>query len=283
MTRNNARPLRKKNPMRIRNCGSSLTEMMVAMVIFSLLVASMILGLRAMAVGASQQVADSGIGLDARRGVDEMLMQMRYASGVYSSHTVGTQTYTTSNSTIVMTAVGYDPATVGLVLPGVTDYMIFQYDATKKEIRETLIPGTGSKRSARSNYLLARNVESIALTYRVREQYNQPVSGSVYPLKATSIATPLVTIKGVPSTGGWAPSVPKQITVNTTPGDDVQVLYPVSATDTDAVPLLSNTAAVPRVQQVDVAVKFSAVDSRGTTRKLTMWGSACLRNRRDAK
>lgn len=265
--------LKKRSLSRRRYRGVSLVETMVAVTVFSILMVTMTAGLRALALGASQQVTDTGMGFDARRGVDEMLAQMRYASGVVAFHTSPTKTYTTNGSTIVMQAAGYDPAAVSIILPGVTDYIIFEHDAVKKEIRETVIAGVGSKRVARSRYLLAKNVESIALTYRVRDQFEKPISGVLPALSAKAVSAPSVTVNGESSSGAWALGSPSQIQVSAgASGADVQVLYPVSASDADA---------LGHVQQVDVAVNFSDIDSRKMARKLTMSGSVCLRNHRD--
>jgi hypothetical protein len=72
--------------------GATLVESMVALFITVLIVTAMAAGLRTMAIGASQQVTDSGMGFDARRGVDEMLSHMRYGAAVVPSFTSGTKT-----------------------------------------------------------------------------------------------------------------------------------------------------------------------------------------------
>ncbi len=252
--------------------GFSFPEAMITVFIFSLVVTCMAAGLRAMSIGASQQVTDTALGLDARKGVDEMLSQMRYARDVTGSHAFGGKTYTTNGSTIVMTSYGYDPLTPGVVLPTVTDYMIFEYDAASKQIRETLIPGAGSTRIARTNYVIAKNVESVTFTYRARDQEVQRSAITAHTLSANAISKPLVSVNGEPHTGGWLPGLPNRVGVTAKSGADVQFFYPVSPADTDA---------LDNIQQVDVEVNLSSTDSRNIVRKLTMSGSACLRNRRE--
>lgn len=251
--------------------GAVLVEALVATLIFVLLVATLIAGLRTMAVGASRQVIDTGMGFDARRSVDEMLTQMRYASGVVASCKTGDRIYTTGNSTVVLKAAGYDPATTGIVLPSVTDYIILEYDAKEKEVRETTVPGAGSKRIPRSNYVIAKNVEGLVLTYRVRDQFVQTVTGLVPPLSAKPSGPPLLTVDGEASVATWVLNAVGQLHLSLGAGSKVQAIYPVSATD---------VLALPFVRQVDVEVKFANTDSHSGVRKLSMSGTACLRNRR---
>jgi hypothetical protein len=270
---------------RSRIRGATLVESMVALFITVLIVTAMAAGLRTMAIGASQQVTDSGMGFDARRGVDEMLSHMRYGAAVVPSFTSGTKTYTTSGSTVVMSAMGYDGTKPEIILATVTDYLIFEYDATRKEIRETIIPGLGSKRVARTNYRLARNVSGLTFTYRVRQQLIQNTATKVHTLIPSATSAPSVivggvpltvdgvpvTVGGVPSSGLWVASKPAELSVTATINSDVQAFYPVSASD---------ATALQHVQQVDAKIDLSDTDAKSNTRTLTMSGIACLRNRR---
>jgi len=253
----------------------TLVEVLVAVVIISLLGLTMMTGIRALVIGADRQNTESNMGMDARASIDEYLYQSRYASSVVTSYTAATRTFTTGNSSVVFQAAGYDPSTAGIVLPGVTDYLIFSYDATNRQFLETIVPGAGSKRPSRANYRLARNVQAVTYTYRTRDQFTSTVAGpAIYTLSTNAIAVPLVYVDGVAASCTWSAATPQKISVNTaTVGSSILVLYSVSPTDNAG-------AALSYVKQVDVTLDLASNDSRSYTRTLTMTGTACLRNQR---
>ena len=192
-------PAKKTTVPRRAAAGLSLVETLLTVFIFAFLLTGMTAGLLAMSQGASRQVTDSRMGYDARRGVDEMLTHMRYAEAVISSRPIGATTYTTSNSTIVMQAQGYNSATAGMILSGIKDYIIFEHDATTKQIRETVLPGIGSERVARNRYVLANDVEAFTATYRVRDVL------PVLPLTLTqnAVGAPVVSVNGEIVSAVW--------------------------------------------------------------------------------
>jgi hypothetical protein len=89
-------------------------------------------------------------------------------------------------------------------------------------------------------------------------------------LSQTTTGTPTAYVNGAQGTCTYSSGT---VTVsNVTKGDDIEVIYPVSAT---------NSTALPKVTQVDVTVTLAqAIDNRGT-RTITLNGTARLRNVRN--
>jgi hypothetical protein len=201
--------------------------------------------------------------------MDEILYQLRGSGLIVASQTLGGTAYTTGNSTVTGVAPGYDPAAPTVILSGVQDAIAFKYDSQAQTVSETVVPGVGSVRPSRSQHVIARNVQSLTYTYRVRDQFTSNAAGSVsFPLSASPQSTPTAYVNGSASTctvSGTTATVTAP-----TAGADIQFVYPVTPTST----------TLPFVSEVDVTMNFQALDSRQIARTMAIQGGARLRNQR---
>jgi len=224
---------------------------------------------------------------DARVALDEVLYQTRSASAVLTDGTLAgfpLVRTSTNGSTVVLAAPGYNPASSTVILPTVTDYVIFQYDAGNKRLLQTTRPGTGSVRPVRSSYVLAKNVSGFRCTFRARDYHLRSGGQTSFPLKATLAtgASTVVLVDGVEtphtrSTSGTFGTVSIGSAVT---GTHVEVIYEVNPTSfaTDIATILTEGDR-PALEAV-VELEFAETDSRRKTRTLTLNGAARLRNRR---
>jgi hypothetical protein len=209
----------------------------------------------------------------SRQAMDETLYQLRGANEVRSSQVVNGTTTTTGASQVVLAAPGYDPAVARFYLDNVTDYVSLRYDATNKRLLETIVPGTGSVRPVRTNYVLARNVVGCTFTYRVRDYFVSNATGNTrFTLNAKPLSTPRVYVNGVATNGSYNSSNGTyQVNLSSTKSD-VQFVYEISPT--------SGRSAMLLVGEVDVVLQLADKDSRQVTRTMTLQGAARLRNSR---
>jgi len=252
--------------------GVSIVEGMVAAVIGITILS----GTVACMIGATGTVdrCRTLTSLQTRGGTsaDEMFYQLRGCSAVLASQSLNSVTYSTSASSVVFGAPGLSiDANGNADILSVTDYFAYAYSSDNKKLYETLVPGTGSYRKARTNYTLASNVSGVTFTYKVRDQFTATATGSVsQTLKQTATGTPTAYVNGVQGTCTYSSGT---VTVSgVTKGDDIEVIYPISPT---------NTSALASVTQVDATVTLAqAIDNRGT-RTVTLNGTSRLRNVRN--
>lgn len=265
--------------------GLSLVEVSVAMTVMGLLLTTALGISGSVTRAADKNGVETRLTGDAREALDEVLYQVRGASSVLPSRALGGLTYTTNaaGTTVVLSAPGYDPASTTVLLPGVTDYVAFQYDSQAKTVVETLVPGAGSKRPARNRYLLAEKVEGFRCTFRARDVFT-PGTGSVaLVLRApmASGASPIVYVNGVQTaaTAVTALSVTTVTVPVTAAGSEVQVVYDVNPTTYATATAALSEDVKPALEAV-VELRFADQDSRRNVRTVTLHGAARLRNRR---
>jgi hypothetical protein len=222
---------------------------------------------------ADKNYTETGQTGGSRQAMDETLYQLRGANQVVRSQSVNGTTTTTGVSQVVLAAPGYDPAIAKFYLDNITDYVTLRYDATTKQLLETIVPGTGSVRPTRTNYVLARNVAGCTFTYRVRDYFVSSSTGNTrFTLNATPLSAPKAYVNGVATTGSYNSSNGTyQVNLNSSKSD-VQFVYEISPT--------SGSNAMALVGEVDVVLQFSDKDSRQMTRTMTLQGAARLRNSR---
>jgi hypothetical protein len=206
-------------------------------------------------------------------GADEMLYQMRGCSTVLSGSSAApsgtfSSTYTTSTTGIVFGAPGLSVDSSGNAdILSVTDYFAYTYSGDAKKLYETIVPGTGSYRKARTNYTLASNVSGVTFTYKVRDQVTATATTVTKALSQTATGTPTAYANGVQKTCTLSSNTATVSGVSI--GDDIELVYPVSS---------SNTSALASVTQVDATISLAqAIDNRGT-RTVTLNGTSRLRN-----
>jgi type II secretory pathway pseudopilin PulG len=249
--------------------GLTIIEMLVTTFVFSLAMAGVLALISAASIAFDKGRTETDQGNDARLAMDEMLCQLRASGLIVASQTLGGTTFTTGSAVVTGVAPAYDPATTNVILSGVSDAIAFKYDSQAQTVSETIVAGTGSVRPNRSQRVIARNVQSLACTYRVRDQFTATASGNVnLTLSAAPQATPAVYVNGAAGTCTVSGTT---ATVNSpAAGADIQLVYPVTPT----------SATLPFVSEVDVTMNFQALDSRRIARTMTIQGGARLRNQR---
>jgi Tfp pilus assembly protein PilV len=253
--------------------GVTMVEVLVAGFVMTLIFSGLVTFVSGVNRSMSQQTTENGLSDSARVSMDEMLSDLRGAKGILASRTLNGTAYTSSGQDVVFLAPGYDPATTQVVLSGANDAIALDFDSQRGVIEETVVPAAGSIRPARTRYTLARNVLAVAYTYSARETFRAGGTGSqTFTLTGTPMAQPLVLVDGIGTACTYNAGA-RTVTVNVpVRGANVQALYGVQPTDTAALPLIS---------QVDVAVTFQGQDSRLRTYTFVMPGSARLRNYRN--
>jgi len=257
---------------RLSQVGSSLIEVLVGASVSLVVVGSFTQFVSHISRATTRQQADMDAGGPARASMDDLLLYLRGADKVLPSLTVNSTTYTTDGSDLVFQAPAYNPNTTGVIISGVYDKVVFDYNATKREIRETIVPGSGSIRPARQGFLVAKNVASVTYSFNVRQQFTSTISGSnTFTLDATPIAKPVVVVNGLAKACTYNAST-RNVTVDAgSAGADVQMLYAILPTDTVGLPLVS---------QINLQVTVETKDGLQQVRQVSMPGGARLRNRR---
>jgi hypothetical protein len=260
------------SPSRRALAGGSLLEMLVGASVSLVVVGSFTQYVSHVSRAMTRQQADVDAGGSARASMDDLLLYLRGADKVLPSLTVSNTTYTTDGVDLVFQAPAYNPTTAGVIISGIYDKIVFDYNPTKREIRETIVPGTGSIRPSRQGFLVAKNVAGVTYTFSVRQQFTATMSGSnIFTLDATPIAKPVVVVNGVAKTCTYD-ATSKRVTVDAgVTGADVQVLYAI---------LPSDTVGLPLVSQINLEVTVETKDGLRQVRQVTMPGGARLRNRR---
>lgn len=256
---------------RLRSPGFTLIELLVGAGVSLLVIGCFVQYLSHVSRATGRQQADLDAGSPARASMDDMLLYLRGGKTVLPSLTVGSTTYTTDGTDLAFEAPSYDPNTTTVVIENVYDRIVFDYDADRREIRQTIIPGAGSIRPARQDFLIARNVASIAYTFAVREQFTASKGNQFFTLGATPISKPLVLINGQVQEYTYAAET-RTVAVNVAVSkSDVQILYTVAPAD---------TAGLSLVTQINIQMTFETRDGVQQVRRVVMPGSARLRNRR---
>jgi Tfp pilus assembly protein PilV len=251
--------------------GLSLFEVMITTVVLSWIFTAVVTLALSTSRATDRHRTEADLSNHARLAVDEMLSQLRASDRVLVSQSIGGATYSTGSSNIVFSAPGYDPTTTAVILPGVTDYIAYTY--AEGTLRETIAPGAGSVRPARTNFIIAKKVTGVTYTYRMRDQFICSSSTS-YTLNAAAdpVASLKAYVNGIARTCTYNADT-RQATVTSSNGDDVQFIYAVS-------PTANSGAWLQFVTEVDVAITLNGVDGRQITRTITVPGGARLRNRR---
>jgi Tfp pilus assembly protein PilW len=261
------------NPRARRRRGLTLIEVMIAGTIFLMVLTAILSFCAGVARATDRRQVEAALADAGRRATDEVLLQARAATRVLPSQSLNGVPFATSGTGVVFAAPGYDAAAAGVILPAVTDAVAVSYDAPGRALRETIVPGAGSARPARTGFTIAENVSGVAFRYHVREQFKS-AGLTTYTLKAAALAAPAAYVAGrsVPCT--WNAAAPGAVTVASAPvGSDVQFVYVVS-------PTTNSGAALQHVNLVEVTLTLSDTDGRSAVRTVTLSGSARLRNQR---
>lgn len=253
--------------------GMSLMEILISFTIASIIFSGLLSVISAVTRTESRN-RTAGRLTDAGRGtLDEILYHLRSSDAVLASTNLNATTYTTSNKDIAFTVPAYNPSQTNIFLNGVTDTVAFTHNTADKTVRQTVVRGTGSARPNRANFILAKNVQSLTFTYRVREQYIS--KGLVtYTLAVPSQTIPVAFVNGARVVTSYS-ALMKQVTFAVIPpiGADVQIMYTVN-------PNTNSGAYLANVTTVEVGMTLSQVDATQKTQLVTISGSARLRNRR---
>jgi len=268
---------------RRRQQGTTIAEVTVASLIITMLVTGVLALTGTVSRNADRGDTESGMADDGRRSMDEVLLQLRGARVVLASGAIAGSTYTTGASAVVVEAPAYHPNASGVFLDGVTDRVAFRFAPAERGVPGRLIesiqPGSGSVRPARSEKTLARDVAGVTFRFRARERFEVlQGGGTTFSLSAPPLGTPTAFVNGVQTRceGSGSsfrvvpPSTRTQDAIRA--GDEVQFLYEVSPG--------GGSAVLSRVTQIDVIVRTLKKDARRIDRELTLQGSARLRNQR---
>jgi len=271
---------------RRRNAAISQVEALTTAFTLALLLVGALAVTSSVARGTDRYQRDVQMVGDARVGLDEVLYQIRSASMVMpSQQTLAGSSYipTADGRVVVLSAPGYNPASDTVLLPGVTDYIAFYTESGK--LKETVVPGLGSARVARTQKTLVKNVDSFQCTFKARDYATGSAVGTnTFALKSRPVSgnTPVVYINGVQTSATYSSSGSYgSVTVsNLALGADVQIVYTVDPTQfaTDTASILSDSDK-PALE-VSVQVRLRDVDNRLNARIVNLDGAARLRNRR---
>ncbi len=263
------------NPSR-RLRAFTLVEAMVAITVMSLVLFTALTISSATLKTAGKNDTETGLTGSSRLALDETLYQIRGAKQVLPSQTLSSVTRSSGSNQIVLAAPGYNPSSSTFYLDGVTDYISIRYENGK--LLQTLVPGTGSVRPQRTNYVLASNVKSCTFTYRVRDYFTSGAkSNASFVLNAypSSASTPLLYVNGVLKDFSFASSTRTATVTLTAKSNDLQFVYDIDPTNaTNAV------VSMPVVGEVGVSLQMEAKDNSQVARKTTLHGAARLRNLR---
>lgn len=272
-----SRPDRPAQASRARR-GTSLVEILTVAFVL-MLVTGATLTLTTSATGTfDQRTKENTLGNAARRSLEEMLYELRASSQIHAALSIGglSMTSTTgvaNDGMILLEAPGYNASGI---LSGTYDLVGFRYDRATRTLRETTLVRGGSQRPARLDYVIARQVERVEYTYRVREQFTYKAGQSLsFAMKATPRATPTVYVNGVKTagvTGTTTCTLPATPTLGAGGKADVQFVY--------AVDPAANPGGMAHVSGVDVTLILSESGSSSPTRTVTLSGNARLRNQR---
>jgi prepilin-type N-terminal cleavage/methylation domain-containing protein len=254
--------------------GFSVVELLVVFTIVSVLMTACLsvtsLSLRA----ADKTATENGLSGSGRMALDETLFQLRGADQVIAAATLDGAARATGATGVVLASPGYDPANPAFYLGGVRDYAALRYDPARRVLLETLVPGSGSVRPFRSDYVLARNVAACTFTYRARDQFSATATGNVnFTLAATPTATPAAYVNGAPTTCVWNSGSRVATVYAPTRNSDVQFVYPVNPA--------AGADTLGRVGEVEITLQLLEPDGRRISRDVTVTGAARLRNWRN--
>lgn len=265
---------------RRRGCrGLTLPEVMISTFIMFVVSAAVIQLTMTGNAAVARQSREKGLEGHARSALDEMLREVRAADQIFISRGINGVTYMTDSQNLVFEAPGFNPGSTMGILPGIYDVVALRYNAQNRTLTETTFVDTGSQRPRRSQTVLARNVESVTYTYRVRDLFTGNGAQTIFPLNARSTGTPRVYINGQRVTTGFSYSngtIPGKVTFSVAPAldADVQFLYEVDPTH-------DSGKWLAYVNGVDVAIIMSQVSGgRRLGNPVKLSGNARMRNQR---
>ncbi|MFM7320420.1 MAG: type II secretion system protein J, partial [Armatimonadota bacterium] len=245
--------------MKRRSGAFSLIELMVALTITTLLLMSTLSIITATARGLSRTQSTASMAGQARQGLEMVLYQVRGAERAEASQAISGTTFTTSATSIVLRAPAYDPATNALVIDNQWDIIAVRYDSAKRQLLQTVVPATGSKRPAGTNRVIARNVDSVDIAYTVRDVYSyKSGTTATFTLNAVPTATPVCTVNGTTRAATWNGGTGVSIAA---PSSDatVQFLYRVN-------PASVGGTGIQAVSGVEVVLRAAETDNNGVRR-----------------
>jgi hypothetical protein len=282
---------------RRRDSGFNLAELTVTSLMMAMLVSGVLMMVGTVQRSSTRHSTESELADDSRLTMDEMLYHLRSGRDVLPSATVGGRTVTTGRTasgglSLVFRAQGFDDSDPQnpRLLTGVYDTVAFRWEQDDPanpqaggRLYESIAPGPGSRRPARTDKVLAKGVRSLALTLRASDRFEAAggtSAASTFPntftLGAAPAAAPACFVNGTAAPCTWQPGG-TSVTVNgLRRRDEVQVLYPVSQGSGATV----DAAALPRVSEVDVALTMAQKDARNVDRVQILHGGARLRNQR---
>jgi prepilin-type N-terminal cleavage/methylation domain-containing protein len=263
-----------------RRRGFTLLETMTSVAVMSTVVVGT-MGMFSMgAKTADKRIRENGFTGLGRATMDEVLRETRAGDQILRTFTLNGTSVTSNATTLVVEGPGIDPASQQGILPGVYDVCAFIYDPQAKTIRESTLVGSGSKRASRRDLILARNVQSVEIIYRVRDAVLATGGQKTFVLSAyPSNSTPTVFVNGIAQTSGftYTPAGSSEgnkpsVTFTAAPGDkaDVQFQYTID-------PTRNGGADLPYVTTIAYTATMSEGSAPGT---ITLSGTARLRNSR---
>lgn len=256
----------------------SLTETMLGAALGILLTAGLVEFSLATLWAADKTFTADTLTRAGRAGLDEILYQTRGASAVLGQTTLNASAVRSSSSTLVLESPSYDVDTSDFRIAGQYDTIVFAYDSPSHTVQETIVRGNGTDRPSRTDFVIARNVAHFNISYRVRDTFTAPASGSTtaYTLSQTpTTGAPLtILVDGVPATGTLSGAAVTLAGAAPGAGANVQISYPVTPTSGGANPAAGASG-------VTVTMEMStAGGKRSSTQSWAIEGSARLRNLR---
>lgn len=262
---------RRKNA---RSRGAAVSELISTFFVTALIMALAANLLTLVNKTAARQRTEAPLSAAAALSINEVTAQLRGGDQVMASQTLNGTTYTTSTSSLVVRAPSFNPATAAVKLSGINDYLVFSYDSSTKQLTETVVPGVGSVRTARTGMVLGKNVTNVSFAYRARDQYKTLLPGIYTPpapgLSGTPTAAPTAVVNGVITPCTFSALSPRFPTVMAPAGADVEFMYSIN-------PAVSADLAC--VSEINAAFTLSNTDATGVTRTVIMPGAVRLRNR----
>lgn len=207
------------------------------------------------------------------QATDAVAKELRDGIAVIPSASIGGRTYSTSNTCIVMSAIGYDFSIANPLL-SVTDTLVFSLATDKQSIKRTSVSGTGSKRPTTVDSSIVQCTDAL-FTFRVNEQLDWVNTSSSTTNQTFKLATVPAEQPSCLRSGSYVPCTWQQgsqtISVSVPTGASVvSVSYKVAP----------NASSCPFITSVETTVTRKAKSTDGRLTTFTHTTEARLRNKR---
>ena len=137
----------------------TLVEVMVSFMIFMLITSVVTIGFISSQRSFTTGVALMDVSNDARMGADSIENDLTWAVLVEPSHTVGTDTYVTGDTELVLSIPSIDG--VGDIVDGYFDYVIYHLNTTDPTLLERIVDPSSSSSRTLNTHIVARNVSTL--------------------------------------------------------------------------------------------------------------------------